>query len=447
MEPTIRRLVADGHAIRKVNIDQERALAQQFGVDRVPTFVMLAGGREVNRAVGPIGYAQLRSWFEAAQPRTAEPPADPRPTATAPPPEPTPASRPVPTAARTELSPQASALHATVRLRMEDPKGQSVGTGTIIDIYQDRALVMTCAHIFRESQGRGPVIADLFLPGGVRSVPGEVLHYDLQHDVGLVVVRPGVPVTAVRVAGAGFAVRRGDRVFSIGCDRGHAPSIQESHVIALNRYVGAANIEVAGQPVIGRSGGGLFAADGQLIGVCNLANAQDNEGIYAALSLLHQNLDKKGLSYVYQKSPPPTAIADTGRPKAREESAVPPPPAMPARMPGRPLDPSRIPVVPVAGVVRNTPTHDRAAPSALDETEVVVIFRSRRNPESPSQFFVVDRPSRELLDRLASESRARRGNDPAVVPAAGHNSPLAAQAPDRLSEREGNPVVRAQAGP
>ena len=36
--------------------------------------------------------------------------------------------------------------------------------------------------------------------------------------------------------------------------------------------------ESAGQPLIGRSGGGLFSADGHLIGVCNLADPKDDVG-------------------------------------------------------------------------------------------------------------------------------------------------------------------------
>ena len=44
-------------------------------------------------------------------------------------------------------------LASSVRLKIEDADGNSVGSGTIIDARAGEALVLTCGHIFRESQG------------------------------------------------------------------------------------------------------------------------------------------------------------------------------------------------------------------------------------------------------------------------------------------------------
>ena len=64
---------------------------------------------------------------------------------------------------------QQLALQATVRVRVTDPDGTSKGTGTIIDLHGDEALILTCGHIFRASQGSGQIEVDLFAPGqGVR---------------------------------------------------------------------------------------------------------------------------------------------------------------------------------------------------------------------------------------------------------------------------------------
>ena len=68
MEPTIRRLAADGYAVRMVNVDEESSLAQQFRVDSVPTYVLVLDGREVGRLVGPTSHAQLAGMFAAARP-------------------------------------------------------------------------------------------------------------------------------------------------------------------------------------------------------------------------------------------------------------------------------------------------------------------------------------------------------------------------------------------
>ena len=80
-----------------------------------------------------------------------------------PPPQPSGAD-PQPTAAAPRgNAAQQQALEATVRLRVVDATGVSHGTGTIIDVHGDEALVLTCGHIFRESQGRGEIFVELFV--------------------------------------------------------------------------------------------------------------------------------------------------------------------------------------------------------------------------------------------------------------------------------------------
>ena len=61
---------------------------------------------------------------------------------------------------------------ASVRLRVEDPDGHSCGSGTIIDARGGEALILTCGHIFRDSQGKGRIEVDLFGPSGPQRVPG-----------------------------------------------------------------------------------------------------------------------------------------------------------------------------------------------------------------------------------------------------------------------------------
>ena len=68
-------------------------------------------------------------------------------------------------------------IGSSVRLRVDDANGHSYGTGTIIDARSGEALVITCGHLFRDSQGKGPVMVELFeaTPEGVRvvaQVPG-----------------------------------------------------------------------------------------------------------------------------------------------------------------------------------------------------------------------------------------------------------------------------------
>lgn len=441
MEPTIRRMAADGYPVRMVNVDQESALAQQFRVDSVPTYVLVVAGREAARAVGTASYGQLTGMFAAAKPATATPPTVP-PTGD----RQTPAmlasssaSLPASSPARGGEDPRPRAMAATVRLCIEDAGGRSFGTGTIIDAYQGEALVMTCGHLFRESQGRGSMWVEVFPSGAPNPVRGEVLSllmYDLEQDVALLAIRANCPITSAPVAPADYQPRPGDRVFSIGCDQGAAPSLRESQVTALNKYKGHPNIESAGQPVIGRSGGGLFSADGYLIGICNLADPQDNEGIYAALPLLHANLDKIGQSRIYQRNAALNAVAQAAPGQAL--------PAMPPQMPSGPLD-GRNPG-PAAGSAANptslaaTTAEAAIATAAADEdTEILCIIRSKRDPRARNQTIYLDRPSRSLLDRLTLESKPVRVGEPVTLQASRNVAP-----PPRTDIQNNGPVMRGQ---
>jgi hypothetical protein len=81
----------------------------------------------------------------------------------------------------------------------------------------------------------------------------------------------------------------------MGCDHGQAPSRRDSQVTKLNRYLGSANIETAGAPVQGRSGGGLFNRRGELVGVCFAADTELDEGLYCGIPVVHEQLRKLGL--------------------------------------------------------------------------------------------------------------------------------------------------------
>ena len=92
-----------------------------------------------------------------------------------------------------------------------------------------------------------------------------------------------------------------DTVISVGCDGGADATPRETHVTSINRYVSAPNLQVAFQPVQGRSGGGLFTSDGFVVGVCYAADPEAGEGLFAALPALHALLDREGLTFVYKE--------------------------------------------------------------------------------------------------------------------------------------------------
>ena len=66
--PVIEQLAEeyDGRAsVGKVNVDEEGALAQQFGVMSIPTVVVFENGKEVERRVGVMPLAEYRALLDA----------------------------------------------------------------------------------------------------------------------------------------------------------------------------------------------------------------------------------------------------------------------------------------------------------------------------------------------------------------------------------------------
>jgi len=60
MSPMVERLAQEGFPVQKVDIDQQKDLAQQYNIRSIPTFVLVVRGQEVTRIVGATSEAQLR---------------------------------------------------------------------------------------------------------------------------------------------------------------------------------------------------------------------------------------------------------------------------------------------------------------------------------------------------------------------------------------------------
>ena len=66
MEPVVQQLSAAGYPIQKVNIDQQRELANRHQVTSIPCFVLVANGKEVDCLVGAADASQLVAMFDRA---------------------------------------------------------------------------------------------------------------------------------------------------------------------------------------------------------------------------------------------------------------------------------------------------------------------------------------------------------------------------------------------
>lgn len=438
MEPTIQRLQEAGYPVRRVNVDQSPDLARHFSVGPIPCFVLVKDGREVQRVVGATSFDRLVQVFhQAGQGTTAV--EDPGARGQSPDPMPVapvhgaelqrasadtrqiiqPPALPERTTAPRCNSVHQLALQATVRLRVVDATGQSNGTGTIIDTHGGEALILTCGHIFRESQGRGEIFVELFVPGTKGPIPGHLLSYECEkRDFGLVSFRPDVPITPVKVAPAECHPGAGDPIFSVGCDHAESPTIRVSTISAIDRYSGPPNIEILGHPVEGRSGGGLLTADGRLIGICNAADLQEDRGIFAALPIIHYALTNIGLQQIYLDQPAPPAACVAG--------GLTPVPAT-----------DSVPVLAIAATSRDGITEP---PATTVGNEVICVVRSRDDPDGNGRVMVVKDPSAELLHLLSAESQQR--SDPRRL----QSSPRERQDIARLpaAPAHPDPIVRAQ---
>ncbi|HEX3870204.1 MAG TPA: trypsin-like peptidase domain-containing protein [Pirellulales bacterium] len=414
MQPVVRQLAAAGYPIRAINIDQQPGLAGRFGVTSIPCFVMLVDGREVDRVAGATSQARLEQMLQAAGSARAKTP----PIARAQSPEPsTPPSTARPSSPLAALAAvqqpgmqrpgipglvrvsatrtkevDARLIASTVRLRITDADGSSVGSGTIIDSRAGEALILTCGHIFRSSQGKGKIAVDLFGNDAAQGLPARMVGYDLEKDIALVSIRPSVPVTVALLAELDYKAKQGEPVISVGCDHGADPTVQRTRVTAIDKFLGPSNLQVDGQPVQGRSGGGLFTADGRVIGVCNAADPADNEGLFAALTTIYGQLDKLGLSEM---------LASTGAP-----------PSIPKRMPpAAAAAPSPAPATPGstndAGLSPSESDALAEIRARSEGAEVICIVRSLTDPRAKSEIIVLDRASAKFLEELAAD-RARQ---------------------------------------
>ena len=409
MQPVVERLAAEQLPIRQVDVTRQPELARQYRIVAYPTFVLFSGDREVQRFAGittyddlvqMIGRGQMPRALDAQSSIAASAPASgasPLPLVRGQGPDGAAAS-PSPASASLEGTSPASAeqlaLAATVRLKVEENGGFGVGTGTIIDTHfdeqsqQHEALIVTCGHLFKASGGKGKIEVELFAPGARSPVAGELLDYDEHLDIALVSIWPGTKLTPAPVAAPSNVVRPQDPVFTVGCSQGRDPTVERSKIHAVNRYANRPNLTVGGRPANGRSGGGLFNAAGQLIGVCNADDPADGEGIYAGPAAIHGQLDKFNLQAVYQRGA--TTLASHEEPVADALSQTNPAAAPPAEPPA----------------LADSPNPQSAIRNPQSAIELVCIVRSTDQPGGPSEVLVIDAASAALIEQILAEAKA-----------------------------------------
>lgn len=449
MNPIVHRLEQQGLPIRQVDIDREPGLASKYGIRTIPAFVLVIDGKEAGRISGTASESQLRQLMariprqpaprnDVAATRSRNKPANRADTRTASTgstgfefpfggPSRNPRSRlnataPVirgaspdatastPNSRTPELpsdglgpagssrSPRVGATgqnrpglnDVVVRLRVKNGKGLHFGTGTVIHSQPQQAIILTCGHIFRDLSSSAEIEVDLFRGDEVVMLPGAVIDYDLESDVGLLSISPSQKIPAARLADSNRPVKEGDRVQSIGCGGGEAPTVQRIQVTGLNRYLGPENIECTGVPVPGRSGGGLFNERNEVIGLCVAADRPGKRGLFMALPTVCRLLQRTELTQLipagYRKEfeSPEVYAGSNRRPERNGVTAT------------------EIPNT----LAVNTTTGSRDTRQTLEqahEAEIVCIVRPLDNPQAASRVIIINRASEEFVDYLTNE--------------------------------------------
>lgn len=332
MVPVIQAMERDGFPVRQIDITEEHELARRFQVDRVPTLVLLVEGKEAKRFVGLTSAAELRREMNAAAKKLAESRGN-QPMNDAPALQPdaivnnpdqpsaggnveessadpghgrpsmgeklrsllggekkaTPTVRAQSPETDAQLALLKRAYAATVRVKVTGTREkdgltvQDVGTGTIVNSSKGESVVLTCAHLFLGiSRKDTKVVIEVFENGKATAYPGSVLGGNHDSDIAFLKFQtskalPAVPLT---LQSPGTAI--GETLMSFGCNDGADPTPLQTKLIAINRYNGPDNLVCEKDPAGGRSGGGLFNKNGELVAICSCADRKRKEGLYMA---------------------------------------------------------------------------------------------------------------------------------------------------------------------
>jgi S1-C subfamily serine protease len=208
-------------------------------------------------------------------------------------------------------------VRPTVQLRNGDKRG----SGTVIVSIPDQTWILTAAHVVANATelkvelhhfNFGSRVTGLTEGNGwPRLVPATVGSIDLDRDVALVRIKgmKALPFVA-RLDPVAGEPGRGEVFTSVGIDRGlHLTSwrttIEGIALIDMGKGGGKRPFTVTSHPPDhGRSGGGLFRADGAVLGVCT--GHFDNKpgqtlGVFAAMESVRQMVYSQSLEAMVRR--------------------------------------------------------------------------------------------------------------------------------------------------
>jgi len=332
-------------------------------------------------------------------------------------------------------------MSSSVRLRVTNNGKINLGSGTIIYSVPGLARIITCGHVFRGFNEDSKIEVELLHSGEVHTVLGKSPYHDVDAEIGIIEIPSANVLPVCPVANIARTPKGKDRVFSIGCSGGQDPTVEQLEVTAINRYQGAPNIECTGIPVQGRSGGGLFNSNDEIIGVCFAADPSGKRGIYSGLPVVHDALRQVGLNHLIETPEqvgvfPDSIAAATIQPANNSIPETTPPQSgsspfdnVASTANNSPLASSRetpfFDQRDVAASLRNNaPVNNTVAsgtqfPSGAEGAEIVCIIRPKGADESASRVVIINQASPKLVSYLRGDlgdgtPTVRVGNSPAT---------------------------------
>jgi thioredoxin 1 len=249
MAPTVDQLARDGYAVRRVNIDQDPQLAEQYGVTSIPCFVVLDEGKEVDRMVGAVSVERLKVKLHRR-------PAPIGPTEKG---GPKPAwryERPVGHRA------------AVVRIYCQDSAHtRSIGSGVLVR-WNMRIAVLTARHVVQDAKR---IVVELC---NKRTYEAHVMKMDAVWDCAVLVLAgepDGIEPADVEL-GEKAMQQEGSRLESCGYGPDGQLACNSGLFLGYKRSTQSPNgpddwMEISGHARQGDSGGPIFNTEGHVVGV------------------------------------------------------------------------------------------------------------------------------------------------------------------------------------
>jgi S1-C subfamily serine protease len=146
-----------------------------------------------------------------------------------------------------------------------DAKGTAIALGSGVSVAKDE--VVTNRHVVEDGKAWR-------IRQGDNTWAARIAFLDAEHDLCGLQVR-GLSATPVTVR-VSSTLSVGERVYALGAPEGLELSLSEGLVSGLRKFEGVSLIQTTAPISHGSSGGGLFDAQGRLIGITGLGSEHDH---------------------------------------------------------------------------------------------------------------------------------------------------------------------------